>query len=457
MKVSFLSKLSDILIFLGSVIIIILSFLIIGNNDQPKTSYLSSLQDNWNTSPIYDLQEAVNNICPIGYSLLIDDEFYGTQNGCLCGTTINLGYCSSNTCTSINPIANSKINYWRGKKLCAKHGNLNYYTHTKADKESICSSGLIDCGNLDSLGNKLCVNPLISDCPLNDIQIVNSNQIVAIEYKTILLGNNKKLIFSKNKPNGAILVEAKLFENTPCVDPDYKNLKRSVYILDNYFYNASCPSDYNDGRFVLKDKNSIISVLLENNAIDKFSNLPLYPSFDNNEIGLFSRNYIGVFTKCGSNLDNIQVNKSITYITSKYDSLNTYGKIVALFNIALIFFLFYSYFTMKYFYIFTSNNKEATHTFLKGLASFWYFVICCLNLAFLITLSNMEIAYNTILPGLGCGDKYNDSMIVLDMKLITYMKSNVTPIFFLSFIFAILVWVDNLLCYHSILEHEKDQ
>lgn len=456
MKVSFLSKTVDFLNLFGSTIIICYSLYIIQNFRSSNTSYLSSLQKNWSRSPIINIIEAISELCPTGYTDLIEDENDGTLEGCQCASTITIGPCTSKDCVSIPSTNKSKIPIWRGKRLCALRGDQNYYNQVKAPFDGTCKLGLSQCGNLDSLGNLLCIDPLKSSCPLNDIKIVNANDILDPFYSSILIGNSKKLIFTNKRPNGAVVVEAKVSENAPCVDPNYKNSQRSIYVLDNHFDKYICPSNYTDRRFISIDKTTLTTVLSDNNLTAILYTLPKYPSVDlSNEVSLFYRNYIGVLTKCSSTLNASESEKSFNLIISNSDTLNKYGRIVAFFNIVVYLFLLFAYFGMKYYYAFTENNNIYNQTILKAIAAFWYSIIFCLNLALYVFLNVTRRSYSTILPSSLCGDAYNDRMIVADFQMIENMKSTYLVMFVFAMISAIFVWVDNLLCYHSIVEHEK--
>ena len=80
--------------------------------------------------------------------------------------------------------------------------------------------------------------PDTSVCPINDIQMLNSNEIVPPGYKTISLssyGENKTLAFGNKGPSGKIAVEFKISDNIPCINPLYSNKLYSHILESNYF------------------------------------------------------------------------------------------------------------------------------------------------------------------------------------------------------------------------------
>ena len=182
---------------------------------------------------------------------------------------------------------------YRNKEILAKRERSRYYNsyiNLIAPKNKNCPEGKKQCGLLDSLGNKLCLDKK-DICPLNDIKI-NYNPEME-NYKTLELNEGLYLHFTNTKTDKYIISDLSVFQSEPCFySQEYKwdTFYRFEIGKDN---NKGCSKK--DERFHRLDSYNLSKFYEENiplfyDPIIYLENKDLYYK---SNITLFYRNYIG--------------------------------------------------------------------------------------------------------------------------------------------------------------------
>ena len=317
-------KLSHILIieifllyFYGATIF--LSLIVRNIYSSTKINYFESIIQNLSKFPIIDIKQRNNFKCDPEYSTLNLGYWPGLSAGCDCSyfaDDIFKKECSSNLknlCITLREIKGSNYYVWKGISFCVKYYKYNYKNITITRSNEDCPNKYRKCGKIDSLGNLLCVEEDLK-CPLNYFKI--SNQTISNYTSSIIkfqLENNEFAYFSNEYIEQDILIDFKITESLPCVDPSEESYDKDPYILEKNNV-KSCQTNYGQ-----QYKDSRYSVIDSFNYYDLLKNNSLSIYYDNNSPEnnrlkyLFERPYIGFNFTCRKEL-NFKLRKDISTV-----------------------------------------------------------------------------------------------------------------------------------------------
>ena len=198
-----------ILGFICCIYIIVLSFFV--HYENIDLSKLKSIVNNLDNSPIFDISLSNNGKCENSEKIILGHHKTKEEN-CNCHGKFHPGYCTyeelRNGCITIEPKKINNIHIWDGNEFCIKTNNKSYIellNHT-VNKNEECKKGFKNCGFIDTLNHKFCINEK-KNCPINNIEISKSNVPPndGFKYKTIPLKNNKYLYFTNENINNNII------------------------------------------------------------------------------------------------------------------------------------------------------------------------------------------------------------------------------------------------------------
>jgi len=411
----------EVLFLIGFSVIFSLNFFIYNKITVIDSQYTISLARNWLNSPILDI--SLGPKCSEGYSIYIFDYWPGTLRGCICGGTFYIGGCPSKkytTCNAISPIDPIPYKLWSSNTLCVKSIPMTSYLNlTIARKEDSCPTGQKSCGIIDSLGNILCMQT--NDvCPLNDIKMFSSSETVPSGYKTLNLNQNgviKTLAFRNSSPSGKVVVEFKVSDNTPCIDPYFYNKITNPYILEVTNERDKCigslGSQILDKNYNFIDYTKVYDLYNENNILPVIKDkLPLFPTsqFDL-RTRLYYRNYIGLNKSCHDDIKKANlletINNGFNFIQSNYQTFVDIYKGFYIYIIVIWSFSILCYFFARnIFYCMDSFDDccncilviEEIFTFLSVL------VIMVIYIVFYNQMKSLKDGYISFMKYTNCGD-----------------------------------------------------
>ena len=198
-----------ILGFICCIYIIVLSLFV--HYENIDLSKLKSIVNNLDNSPIFDISLSNNGKCENSEKIILGHHKTKEEN-CNCHGKFHPGYCTyeelRNGCITIEPKKINNIHIWDGNEFCIKTNNKSYIellNHT-VNKNEECKRGFKNCGFIDTLNHKFCINEK-KNCPINNIEISKSNVPPndGFKYKTIPLKNNKYLYFTNENINNNII------------------------------------------------------------------------------------------------------------------------------------------------------------------------------------------------------------------------------------------------------------
>ena len=198
-----------ILGFICCIYIIVLSLFV--HYENIDLSKLKSIVNNLDNSPIFDISLSNNGKCENSEKIILGHHKTKEEN-CNCHGKFHPGYCTyeelRNGCITIEPKKINNIHIWDGNEFCIKTNNKSYIellNHT-VNKNEECKKGFKNCGFIDTLNHKFCINEK-KNCPINNIEISKSNipPNDGFKYKTIPLKNNKYLYFTNENINNNII------------------------------------------------------------------------------------------------------------------------------------------------------------------------------------------------------------------------------------------------------------
>jgi len=368
----------SILIILCNVIcyiICLISFFKFKNSDY---KYVASIGNNWSTGPMLDAIPSHQD-CPSDKSSAINELWQGTIDGCLCGTfEIERGSCSEDEwrCTDINSISPMPVRLWKEKNICVTRGS-NYLDLKIVKTKNGCGAGFTPCGIIDSLNQILCYPDRIG-CPYNYIKFLDSKEVIPTDrtYTVIPLGTNGekgKFILSNQNTSGKIINQFKIDDNIPCLDPDYKNLNTTPYLLEKSFDKNSCLNKISDKiideEYIKIDSETYNQLYSDNNIIKVLLSLPDFQKYNylSSSTNLYYKNYIGIDTRCREDILQTGASSKIVSDLVKIDGI--VDSIIIVTAVGLFFclvgFLFIIMFTMMLCCNFVDMNEKLI--FLKPL------------------------------------------------------------------------------------------
>ena len=198
-----------ILGFICCIYIIVLSLFV--HYENIDLSKLKSIVNNLDNSPIFDISLSNNGKCENSEKIILGHHKTKEEN-CNCHGKFHPGYCTyeelRNGCITIEPKKINNIHIWDGNEFCIKTNNKSYIEllNYTVNKNEECKEGFKNCGFIDTLNHKFCINEK-KNCPINNIEISKSNVPPndGFKYKTIPLKNNKYLYFTNENINNNII------------------------------------------------------------------------------------------------------------------------------------------------------------------------------------------------------------------------------------------------------------
>ena len=296
-------------------------FLILANKNVKFDGNLiiNTYKNNWNLSPITDIEVSKNGKCENEYFLY--SKYYGSKTFCDCTYSTNKEYkgniyndlCEIEqgkaNCSIIIKTPEKKLNNWKGKILCIKRINkilnYNYLFYMNIEKSKCDSNQSII---IDTNKTSLCKSD-IGILPISYIEILKKDEIPKdINSINISLDENYNLYYSKTYFQGKFLIDIKITqdENGICVNKDEGIFSVNEKICNNKIGSPICKTIINnqkiDNRYYLIDKEPIDSIKFLND-----NNINNYPCLDisNKKVHLYGINYYGMNIECIKKLNNL--------------------------------------------------------------------------------------------------------------------------------------------------------
>ena len=170
----------SIFIILFNIIIVIVQIigviLVIFSSEMLKSNiiYLANILDNWSSTPINKIKLSDYD-CPFGYEPILVNKY-----SISCDFNLDRDLLERSETPHI--FRNEKKQTFCEERL----QNFFYFQHKQTKK---CNSNEKDCGILDTLGNRYCVNINI-DCPINRM---------SIKHHETNMSQDKHHLYAKNK------------------------------------------------------------------------------------------------------------------------------------------------------------------------------------------------------------------------------------------------------------------
>eukprot|EP00340_Litonotus_pictus_P009790 CAMPEP_0170521080 /NCGR_PEP_ID=MMETSP0209-20121228/6389_1 /TAXON_ID=665100 ORGANISM="Litonotus pictus, Strain P1" /NCGR_SAMPLE_ID=MMETSP0209 /ASSEMBLY_ACC=CAM_ASM_000301 /LENGTH=419 /DNA_ID=CAMNT_0010807725 /DNA_START=193 /DNA_END=1452 /DNA_ORIENTATION=+ len=169
---------------------------------------------------------------------LVHYKWFGHKQGCVCSGSVRES-CSeeelkTNSCVTLNASTPTILTKWKGFYICGSIiKNKNYFELAKSENRN-CFPKHKYCGELDSLGNLLCV-PEGEQCPVNKMAIRKQTD-----------ENNFNIETSNSSYSGRILNRLLVTEGVPCAVPSERVYSASdnTLISSTKFSDIIIPQSY---------------------------------------------------------------------------------------------------------------------------------------------------------------------------------------------------------------------
>lgn len=296
------------LIGLGVIIVFVILGCLIQNSQgsilYPLSTYFGN---NWNYGPSSTIDFETSSSCPIGSSYLLEGiKFPAISEGCFCPPNqIKSGVqCSesdiSSGCQNYGSSQSQSIYSWDSSLPCStREQNSNYFQlNLQTSAEECIQASLKACGNADSIGSILCVNPS-DDCPINYFKIYTQGDFnpsdLNFSVNTQTLNNNKLLVYSTENTKGSIVNQFLVIDHLPCANELENKLQ---FQGDDYLCKTAIDGQTLDLNWNLVDKDTLEDLVNSNNLNQQFSNYPFYDLIKSENVYLYQRSYIGINQSC---------------------------------------------------------------------------------------------------------------------------------------------------------------
>ena len=224
-------------------------FLILANKNVKFDGNLiiNTYKNNWNLSPITDIEVSKNGKCENEYFLY--SKYYGSKTFCDCTYSTNKEYkgniyndlCKIEqgkaNCSIIIKTPEKKLNNWKGKILCIKRINkilnYNYLFYMNIEKSKCDSNQSII---IDTNKTSLCKSD-IGILPISYIEILKKDEIP----KDI---NSINISLDENYNFSIKFLNDNNINNYPCLD--ISNKKVHLYGINYYGMNIECIKKLNN-------------------------------------------------------------------------------------------------------------------------------------------------------------------------------------------------------------------
>jgi len=227
---------SSIALLLWALLIILLVMIEVELNKE-EYSYGTNFGLNWASSPTYEIKSEKTLGCPVGESYsFVQTYFPGFQQFCFCpkNNTYTPTFCGflqvKDGCLTYNSTSPKTLVSWGGT-LCSKRNNkMNYFNYNFSNSNNFfneCGKGYKDCGNANSIGEKLCVHKN-EECPINYLKVININTTANTPElvgqrgfpvnETNFSDGQKKFIYSNMNNKGKTINQFTILDHKPCAD-----------------------------------------------------------------------------------------------------------------------------------------------------------------------------------------------------------------------------------------------
>ncbi len=287
----------------------------------------------------------------------------------------------------------------------------NYETYGSLLEKNIiknnesCPNHFKDCGIIDTLNQKLCLNELM-ECPLTDLIILDYNDLNYNFYNNsnnyIKYNKGNKTIFISNKNNSeGIIGNLILSDNIPCIDENEKNWKSfDKYEIPSKECKTEINGKKNDERYKKIGNITYNQIYKDNLNNSDYEIMKQYLS-DSDILGLYKRLNIGINKKC---LDNNYLKKFQNCLSIIY--VKIYILLILIISIVLgkitTFWIFVCILQCKNPY----NDKE-----LSGILKWENLVTAFFNLLFIVLLFPSLIEIQKFKGDFLCSDELSNKLI----------------------------------------------
>ena len=231
----------------------------------------------------------------------------GTAPGYIMYGKLNRGQCLyEEYCSSIIEEKDSKpLLVWKGYQFMIS-SNYSSYTYINLLNKSVlqneeCPPNLKQCGFLDTLNHKLCLEKE-EECPINILLLRNSSEPpenYSYSFKKIAFNDGTYLFYTNEAIEQHIIAELLVSDYPICFNPYKYNLFQYVLYKDIECEGVRGSSNYNENYTQIDTMN--LSLLYdENNITSIIKELPEFPlkKFKAEQTKLFYRTFVGYNKEC---------------------------------------------------------------------------------------------------------------------------------------------------------------
>ena len=352
----------NIIFWIFSLIIMALSFLIfvfalsIKYDSEVSSAISYELIENFKTGYFLDFYKCNTNENRIKFG-----TWQGTVKGCgkiengVANTKIlneKKGKCDKDE-VFLDNIPPQDIFFFKGIIICGKMKG-NYYellfSDAVVEKNENCPEGMKNCGYIDTIKNKLCLNNTL-ECPISYIKIkdINSSAPEDVTHLEEIKSEKIRFFYSSNPYSNSseipfILSAFKIADLKICALPNLYHSNFDLYNLEaiKKEYSENCVlKDYSEkvifdtiryhelntiNHYELYEENGIINKIKNFNLTNYGFNLDKYK--DNN-LKLYARTHFGFNKTCLKQRKTKFDLKELTEINSTGDKMKAWSKVIA--------------------------------------------------------------------------------------------------------------------------------
>ena len=441
----------DILILCVLIICIVLFYFLFHNLDFDFNN-IDNIIQTFESTPLFDI--SFEEECPSNKKVVVLDKWPGTVEGYYCeikqapelGSNEYEIYRVSNKpkikdCHHIQKTKPIQIISFHGMKICAKKvtKKFSYYSllkkSVKEDEE--CPKGMKQCGYLDTLNNKMCVEES-DNCPLNYIKLskYSTPPVDCVSCKSFYFPNRGYIYYSNQNINNHIITNFKFTDHDEnvCLDQSEYNANKGRYELDHYKY-YGCKNTFNgykyDPRYKRLDMLDKTMIYEENNIMKVIEKLPMYPSSDLLSccVSLYMRSYLGFDLQCLSKI-NFTPSQLINYKHNAHTFRNLNIAIPVFISINVVLEVFIIIKKWK------NNYKDPTY-FLT------WFVITDGGVSFILSITSFVYILAIKHIGIECGDKYTRSIPIYSNNDVNRDEMYIIIVFSLNVLLIAFCFIDD--------------
>ena len=291
-------------------------------------------------------------------------------------STLEKGFCKirerkEKNCKEVKE-RTSSFTTWKKTKVIPTHSEYSYLQLLNLSVSSTeeCPSTLKQCGLLDTMNNKMCIDK-DKECPINML-IYKKTADPPTEYnytfKNVSFNDGSYLYYTNEATDHHILGRFRISDGDICINSEEYNSVSTHYVLDYYDYNG-CKTEANgtfyDSKYIQLDSMNKYELYEQNGIIDIMKKLPNYPyeEFKSQTSYLYYGPYIGYNKECFFQTFNKTNDNEIKY-SGKDNLLNCSIPLFILYVFFLLFGLVY-----EIGYIFESEEKNGKNLLFASLVS----------------------------------------------------------------------------------------